>query len=68
MSRLIFEARRRLPAPGARKGSIAIEPQIMPRSSPGPIGGTPRSANNRPDAMRSVIRPMTGKGSRVTVG
>ncbi|MFY2860627.1 type VII secretion protein EccCa [Mycobacterium sp. THU-M104] len=35
MSRLIFEARRRLPAPGARKGSIAIEPPPeLPRVIP----------------------------------
>ncbi|MEY8018391.1 type VII secretion protein EccCa [Mycobacterium servetii] len=35
MSRLIFEARRRLPPPGSRKGSIAIEPPPeLPRVIP----------------------------------
>jgi len=35
MSRLIFEARRRLPSPVARKGSIAIEaPPELPRAIP----------------------------------
>jgi S-DNA-T family DNA segregation ATPase FtsK/SpoIIIE len=35
MSRLIFEARRRLPSPVARKGSITIEaPPELPRAIP----------------------------------
>ena len=42
MSRLIFEARRRLPAPVTRKGSIAIEappelPRVVPPSMLAPI-------------------------------
>lgn len=38
MSRLIFEARRRLPVPGIRKGTITIEaPPALPRVIPAPL-------------------------------
>ena len=64
-----------LPSLKPRSSSITFRsfsrpglPQIITRSSAGESGGTPRSVNSVPLAIRSVTRPWYWKGSRVTVG